>query len=276
MDLSGQTAIVTGAGRGLGRAFALALASAGAQLVLTARSEHELLDVADVIRQLGGAATAIAADVTDRKAVDGLVARVEQQVGPIDLLINNAGVFRALGLMTEVDPDEWWREVEINLRGPYLYMHAVLPHMVLRRRGRVINIASGAGLQSFETGSAYNAGKTALVRLTESAALETQSLGIAVFALNPGTFRSPMNDFVEQSPEIGRRAPRVQQVFKDLYAKELLTPIEEPVTLMLLLASGQADPLTGCFISVGDDIPAMVQQAELIQQDGRQKLRLRT
>ena len=148
VDLSGQVAIVTGAGRGLGRAFASALAGAGAHVVITSRSERELAEVVEAIQQPGGTATAFAVDVTDRGAGDGLVARIEAQIGPIDLLINNAGVARALGAIAEVDPDDWWREVEINLRGPQLYMHAVLPAMIQRRRGRIINVASGAGLNA--------------------------------------------------------------------------------------------------------------------------------
>ncbi len=275
MSRSRQVAIVTGGGRGLGRAFALALAGTGAHVVITARSEGELQETAAVITAQGGAATAIAADVTDRVAVEGLVARIEQQVGPVDLLINNAGVFRALGLIAEVDPDEWWREVEINLRGPYLYLHAVLPHMLLRRHGRIINVASGAGTFAFETISAYTASKTALLRLTETAALETRAHGIAVFALNPGTVRTALTDYAEQSSDIALRAPLAQQFFKDRYATNTLTPMQEVVDLVRLLASGQADGLTGCMLGIGDDIPMLIQQAEAIQKDGRQKLSFR-
>ena len=275
MDLSGQTAIVTGAGRGLGRAFASALASSGAHVVVTARSEPELLDIVEAIEQLGGTATAIAADVTNRAAVDGLVARIEQQVGPIDLLINNAGVLRALGLIADVDPEDWWREVEINLRGPHLYMHAVLPHMIRRRHGRIINVASVAGLYPIENISAYTASKTALIRLTEAAALENQAHGITIFAIHPGNVRTPMTDFLRLSPDAGQRAPNAQQSFKEAYAKDLLDPIEDAVALVLRLASGQADPLTGCYLSVADDVPALIQQADVIQLDSRQKLRLR-
>ena len=110
-DLSGQTVIVTGAGRGLGRAFALALAGAGAHVVVTSRSEPELRAVVSAIEQAGGMATAIVADVTQRAAVEALVGQVEQHVGAIDLVVNNAGVARALGRVAEVDPDEWWREL---------------------------------------------------------------------------------------------------------------------------------------------------------------------
>jgi NAD(P)-dependent dehydrogenase (short-subunit alcohol dehydrogenase family) len=273
IDLSGQVAIVTGAGRGLGRAFAIALAGAGAHVVITSRSERELAEVVDAIQLAGGTASAIAADVTDRTAVAGLVAGIEQQVGPIDLLVNNAGVGRALGAIAELDPDEWWREVEINLRGPQLYMHAVLPAMIQRRRGRIINLASGAGLNGIESISAYGVSKTALIRLTETAALETQAHGLAVFVINPGTVFTPLVDYVMRSPE-GRRAPDVQAYIKDLYAKDTFDRIEDAAALVLLLASGRADALSGCFLSVRDDLPALLRDATAIQRDNRRKLRL--
>jgi|SRR5579859_6429354 len=273
MELSGQIAIVTGASRGIGRAYAIALAGAGAHVVVTARSEPDLSDVVKSIGQSGGAATAIVADVTDRAAVDGLVARVEQQVGPIDILINNAGAGSALGRMAEVDPDEWWREVEINLRGPHLYMRAVLPHMIRRHRGRIINIASYAGLSAPQNISAYSVSKTALIRLTEIAARETQPEGVTMFVIQPGDVHTQMWDNLMQRD--AQRAPNMVQNFQKLEANDRWTPIEDSVALVLLLASGQADDLTGCFLSVDDDIPALIQQADMIQKDGRRKLSFR-
>ena len=275
VDLSGQVAIVTGAGRGLGRAFAIALAGAGAHVVVTARSEPEVVATGAEIRRLGGAATAIAADVTDRTAVDGLVAGIEQQVGPIDLLVNNAGVARALGAIAEVDPDDWWREVEINVRGPQLYMHAVLPAMIQRRRGRIINVASGAGLNAVENMSAYAVSKTALIRLSENAAVENQAHGLAIFVISPGSVLTSMVDYGMRSPEVARRAPHVQAHFKDLYAKDGFGRIEDAAALVLLLASGQADALNGCYLHVKDDVLALIQQADAIQRDFTHRLRLR-
>jgi NAD(P)-dependent dehydrogenase (short-subunit alcohol dehydrogenase family) len=275
VDLSGQVAIVTGAGRGLGRAFASALAGAGAHVVITSRSERELAEVVETIQQAGGTATAFAVDVTDRAAGDGLVARSEAQIGPIDLLINNAGVARALGAIAEVDPDAWWREVEINLRGPQLYMHAVLPAMIQRRRGRIINVASGAGLNAVENMSAYAVSKTALIRLSENAAVENQAHGLAIFVISPGPVLTSMVDYGMRSPEVGRRAPDVQAYFKDLYAKDRFGRIEDAAALVLLLASGQADALSGCYLHVKDDVPALIQQADAIQRDFTHRLRLR-
>ncbi|MBI3960863.1 MAG: SDR family oxidoreductase [Chloroflexi bacterium] len=274
MNLGGQIVLITGGGRGLGRAFACGLANAGAYVVVTARSQEQLRDTVQSIEGQGGEARAIPADVTDEVAVRRLVATVEEQVGPIDLLVNNAGVFRAFGLIADIDPQEWWREVEINLRGPFLYTHTVLPRMLERGRGRIINVASGAGLQPFETISAYNVSKTALIRLTESTALEVKSQGIRVFAIDPGTVRTPMNAYVHDSPEVARRAPLVQQWFHELYAANGDTPIEKAVDVVLQIASGRADALTGCYFGVMDDIDALAQQAEIIQQESRRKLRM--
>jgi 3-oxoacyl-[acyl-carrier protein] reductase len=144
--LGGQVAIVTGGGRGLGRAYAIALAKAGAAVAVTARTASEIQAVQREIEQHGGRALAIAADVTDKNAVAQLVATVEHQLGPVDLLVNNAGVLRAIGRVTELDADDWWREVEINVRGPFLCSQAVLSGMITRQRGRIINVASVGGL----------------------------------------------------------------------------------------------------------------------------------
>jgi NAD(P)-dependent dehydrogenase (short-subunit alcohol dehydrogenase family) len=246
MNLSGQIALITGGGRGLGRAFAHALAGAGMHVVITARSEEQLQEAVQRIQEQGGAATAIPSDVTDAVAVQRLVATVEEQLGGIALLVNNAGTFRAFGRIADIDPQEWWREVEINLRGPFLCTRAVLPPMLERGRGRIVNVASGAGLQPFETISAYNVSKTALIRLTESTALEVQS----------------------------QRTPLVQQWFHELYAANGDTPMEKPVDVVLQIAAGQADALTGCFFGVKDDIGALAQQAEVIQRENRRKLRM--
>lgn len=274
MKTDGRIALITGGSRGLGRAFAQALADAGMHVVVTARSEGELQEVVRHIQSQGGAASALAGDVTDAGAVQQIVETVEGQVGPIDLLINNAGAFRAFGRIAEIDPQEWWREVEINLRGPFLYTRAVLPGMIERGRGRIINVGSGAGLQPFETISAYNVSKAALIRLTENTALEVKAQGIGVFAIDPGTVRTPMNAYVHDSPEVARRAPLVQQWFHELYAANGDTPIERAVEVVLQIASGKADALTGCFFGVKDDIDTLAQQAESIQQESRRKLRM--
>jgi NAD(P)-dependent dehydrogenase (short-subunit alcohol dehydrogenase family) len=272
---SNQIFLITGGGRGLGRAIALGAAQAGAQVAVTARSVSELTETVELIQQAGGRALALPADVTDHRAVAGVIAAAESQLGPIDVLINGAGSFRALGNAAQVDPDEWWREVEINLRGPFVCARAVLPGMIARRSGRIINIVSAAGLQAIETVSAYGVSKAALIRLTEALAAETQPHGIAVLAAHPGTVRTPMSEYAATSPQIQESAPLVQQWFQQLFAEGGDTPMEQAVAFMLAVASGRADALSGCYLSVEDGLEALVAQAEAIRSEARLTLRLR-
>ena len=271
-----QVAVITGGGRGLGRAFAEALAKAGATVALVARSENQLRDVAQAIEQSGGRALAFTADVTDRQAIERVVAEIERQRGHIDLLVNNAGVCRALGPIVEIDPDDWWREIEINVRGTYLCARVALPGMLAHGRGRIINIASSAGLQALPTGSAYCLSKAAVIRFTESLALENSDRGVHAFAMNPGNVRTAMLNYIAESDEAGQRAPLIQQWAQQLYREGDDTPIQRSVALLLFLAGGQADVLSGRYIDVDDDLDALLPQAEAIDRDDLYTLRLRT
>ncbi|MDQ2997561.1 MAG: SDR family oxidoreductase [Chloroflexota bacterium] len=274
MQIDSSVALITGGGRGLGQAFARALAEHGASVAIIGRTESEIRVTAQEIERAGGRAIAIPGDVTNRQAVERAVAITEAELGPIDLLVNNAGMLRAIGVVAQIDADDWWREIEVNLRGSFLYAKAVLTGMIARRRGRIINIASGAGLQAIAAGSAYCVSKAALIRLSENIALETGADGISTFAIHPGTVRTPMNAYLHDSDEVGRSAPELQQWFRQLYAEGSDTPIERPVKLVLTLASGRADALSGCFLDVNDDIDALVTQAEAIQREERLHMRL--
>jgi len=245
MDLTGQVVLITGGSRGLGRAFAQALLAAGARVAIIDILAAELHETAAQLSSAANQVVAIRADVTDPQAAPQVVTTVEERLGPITLLINNAGQFRAFGPIGVVDPIAWWNEVEVNLRGPFLYANAVLPGMRRRHRGRIINLASRAGIQGIPTLSAYVTSKAALIRFSEALALETIEDGIQVFAIHPGTLRTPMNDYVHDSPEVAKSAPQVQQRFRTAYAQALDTPIERPVHLVLRLAAGDADALSG-------------------------------
>jgi len=188
--LDGQVALVTGGGHGLGRAMALALSAAGAAVAVCARTTSQLDETVALIQERGGRALAILADMADRASVEGMVGRVEHEVGPTDLLVNNAGVVGTVGPLAQTDPDAWWEVLTINLRGPLYCARAVLPGMIRRGRGRVINVSSGAGFQAWPLVSSYAVSKAALFRLPENLAEEMREQGIQVFAITPGLMRT--------------------------------------------------------------------------------------
>jgi 3-oxoacyl-[acyl-carrier protein] reductase len=185
MNLSGSTAFITGAGRGIGRAIAEAFARAGCAVALAARSTHELSRAVDTIRAAGGRAKALSCDVTDPAQVQTAVARTEAQLGPLNILVNNAGCARFMPFM-DLTLDHWRQTLDVNLMGTVHCTRAVLPAMMTRRHGRIINIASVAGLKGIEEQTAYCASKHALIGLTKALALELRPHGIAVHAICPG------------------------------------------------------------------------------------------
>jgi len=273
--LAGQVALVTGSGRGLGRAYAMALAKAGASVAVTARTESEIQSVQQAIEQLGGDALAIPIDVTDKNALLKLVTIIDQRLGPIDLLVNNAGVLRAIGQVPEIDADDWWREIEINLRGVFLCSQVVLPGMITRKKGRIINLVSVGGLFAADCFSAYCTSKSALIRFSECLAIENKEYGIFVFAVNPGNVRTSMTEYLHDSEIVAKRAPWMQQDWQQRFAEATDTPIERSATLILQLAAGQADALSGRYIDAENDIIELLNHADEIQSKDLYTLRLR-
>jgi NAD(P)-dependent dehydrogenase (short-subunit alcohol dehydrogenase family) len=274
LDLLGQVAVVTGGGRGLGCAYAAALAGAGAAVAILARSADQLAAAAEAIEATGGRALAIPADVTDPRAIAAAAAEIESRLGPVDLLVNNAGVVRPIGPLWEADPEEWWHTVEVNLRGALLTCRTFLPGMVARRRGRVINVASGAGTSAIPYFSAYVASKAALIRLTEVLAAELAGHGghgVAVFAIEPGTVRTAMVEDIVRAEDGRRWLPWLQRVFDE----GLDVAPEHAAELVLLLASGRADRLSGRFFHRLDDLEAILRNADEIAASDLLTLRLR-
>ena len=263
-ELAGQVAVVTGGGRGLGRAFAEALAEAGATVAVAARSAAQLAEVVASIGRAGGHALAIPTDIADAGAVERMVATVEHQLGAVDLLINNAAITTPVGPVCEVDPDAWWHCMEVILRGSFLCSRMVVPRMIARRRGRIVNVASTAGLRAIAGHSAYGTSKAALIRLTEILAAETQRHGLAVFAINPGLVRTTMTEHLADSTEGRQWMPWVGATL----AAGRDVPVRAVVDLVLYLASGRADVLSGRFLNVSDDVAALVaRHSEIVQGD---------
>jgi len=197
--LRGQTTIVTGASRGLGRAYATALADADANVVCVARTAADLQTTVDALVASGRAAIACAADVSTATGVQAIIKRIEEAYGPPGLLVNNAGLLGPLGPLYNNDPNEWWRCLKVNLAGPMRMMQAVL-QACYDGGGRIINVVSGSGASATPHMSAYVTGKAALIRLTEIITLEVATSGVRVFAIDPGTVRTNMVEEAISSP----------------------------------------------------------------------------
>ena len=185
-SLQYKTALITGAGKGIGRAVALALASEGVHIGLVARTEKDLQAVAAEVTALGVKAAMAVADVSDINSVNAAVAKIRQELGAIDILINNAGT-AAFGKFLELTPEQWENQVKVNLFGVYYVTRAVLPEMIERQTGDIINISSTAGLKGAPVTSAYSASKFGLMGLTDSLMQEVRKHNIRVTALTPST-----------------------------------------------------------------------------------------
>ena len=272
VDLTGQVALVTGGGRGLGRAFAIALAKAGAHVAVTARTAEPLAQTVEIVERAGGRALAIPGDVSAPDAVAHVVRTAESQLGTVDILVNNAGAMGPLGYDWEVDLEDWWRTFEINVRGPFLYARAVLPGMVKRQRGRIVNISTGAGFGRLPQMDAYCATKAALTQWTKCLAADIQAHGVVVFALHPGFVRTPMVDYLI-SPDVPNA---VQAWFNSALSQGRDVPIERSAQMLLFLVSGRADALSGRFIRAQDNEEELVRRVEEIRRDDLHVVTLRT
>ena len=190
-DLKNKNALITGAGKGIGKAIALALAKEGVNIILVARTQEEIDSVAAKVRSLRVKALAITADVADINSVNSAVEKALAEFGTIDILINNAGI-AAFGKFLELEPTDWERIIQVNLMGTYYVTRAVLPNMIERQMGDIINISSTAGLSGNALTSAYSASKFAVLGLTESLMQEVRKHNIRVTALTPSTVATDM------------------------------------------------------------------------------------
>jgi 3-oxoacyl-[acyl-carrier protein] reductase len=190
-NLKNKNALITGAGKGIGKAIAIALAKEGVNVILVARTQEEIESVAVKARSLRVKALAITADVADINSVNAAVEKALTEFGTIDILINNAGI-GAFGKFLELEPTAWERIIQVNLMGTYYVTRAVLPNMIERQNGDIINISSTAGLSGNALTSAYSASKFAVLGLTESLMQEVRKHNIRVTALTPSTVATDM------------------------------------------------------------------------------------
>ena len=238
--------MVTGAGRGSGRAIAERFARDGYAVAATGRSASSLSALADAMSAGGAEVLPLACDVTDRGAVTRAVAQIEQRLGPIDVLVNNAGV-SASAPFVSMEDELWERMLGVNLTGTYNCMRAVVPAMFKRGRGRVINIASVAAKQGFAYTAAYVASKHGVLGLTRAVALEAASHGVTVNAVCPGWMNTDMTTTsIERIVEkTGRSAGEARKILERMNPQQRLIEPEEVAAIVAFLASAEAAGING-------------------------------
>jgi 3-oxoacyl-[acyl-carrier protein] reductase len=249
-DLSGQIALVTGGGRGIGANIARELAAAGARVAVSARSREQVEAVADEIDGLP-----LTADVSKEEDVEAMVRDVELQLGPLDLLVANAGIGDRETTWTS-DAASWWQTFEVNVLGVHLCCRSVIPAMLERGRGRIVITGSGASYLPGASATAYPASKAAVGRYGETLNNELEGR-ISVFVISPGLVRTDMTDgwFPDDAP---------------------WTPPELAPQLVRVLASGRADALAGRYLHAEhDDIEDLIRRADEIREQDLNAIRLR-
>jgi NAD(P)-dependent dehydrogenase (short-subunit alcohol dehydrogenase family) len=259
ISLAGEAAIVTGAGRGFGRAIALGLAAAVAAVTVTARSKDQLDETVSLIEGAGGRAFAVAGDVTNRKDVARVVEAAEKKFGPTTVLVNNAGITGPFGPVWTSDPDDWWAAQEVIVRGTLLFMHAVMPGMVARRKGSVVNVSALGGQWFAPKLTGYAVAKSSQIRLSEHAAAEAKEHGVSVFSIEPGTVYTDMTEGTITSPDAQRWVPQMVEYLKNLKATTDPAPgLARCAEMCVLLASGRYAGLSGRFLLPGDDFDKLL------------------
>ena|SRR6185312_83868 len=258
--LAGRSALVTGAGRGIGRAIAERLAAEGARVTLVARDRERLEAVVRGIRDAGGEAQAVAAHVASAPEVRAAADAAAARFGPVAILVNNAGIPGPYGPLGTIDPLEWWGVQAVNVLGSVLFMHAVIPPMREHRAGRIINIVSSAGLQAVPHLSAYAVSKNTLVRVTETVDIEERGHGIRAFALHPGTITTDMARATIGSPEAQRWVPDGVSMLRNRTDAESARDLARCCDIVSLLAAGRFEALGGRYLDLWWDLEAEARQ----------------
>jgi 3-oxoacyl-[acyl-carrier protein] reductase len=234
MKLAGKNALVTGGGKGIGRAIALKFAREGANVAIASRTAADLREVAGEIRLGGVQVLEIVCDVSQEPQILSMVKNVMDEFGGIDILVNNAGAILEKPVL-EIESEEWDRLMNVNLRSVFLCTKAVLQHMVAQRSGKIVNIASGSGLRGLPLGSAYSASKAAVIAFGKSVAEEVRTFGINVNTICPGPVRTQMIN-----------ASYLRHRFEDA---DIIDP-EQVANAALYLASDDSKSMNGQIINL--------------------------
>jgi 3-oxoacyl-[acyl-carrier protein] reductase len=244
MKLKGKVALITGGGRGLGRAIAIEMAREGARIVVVARTQKEIEQTVSEIEATGGKAFAVPCDISSEEAVDAMISQIAPQVSALDILVNNAAIIGPPRFMDDADLDSWRQTIDVNLNGVYLCTRAVLPGMVNGGAGKIINISSGLGQMPFPRFCAYGVSKAGLIQMTRSLSEELKPYHIQINAIDPGVMDTSMQE--------GLRALGEEVLGEELHAqflgfreRGLLKRVEAVAPLAVFLASPESNHLTG-------------------------------
>lgn len=254
--LSGTVGIVTGASRGLGRAFAVDLAECGAALTLVSRTPDDLAETAKAVRSFGVACETVIGDVRDDSVTADAVSLTVERLGPPTLLVNNAGIAQ-LGRLGDVEIDDWWDVLTVNLRAPVAWIKAVLPIMRKQQRGRILNVSSPGAAQPMPYISSYGAAKAGLTQLTACIAPEVAPDGIAVIAIGP----TALTDMTRSLWETDGLPPEMQEQYRTWFLADPKAHMRMTLDMFRCAATGCADHLSGLYIgqqSGGFDTPATI------------------
>ena len=253
MLLAGKVAVITGGGRGIGRAIALKFAGEGAAVVVAARTQSEIETVAKEIRDAGGRTLAVPADVAEEKHCERLISASVAQFGRVDILVNNAGEYGPVKPVEEITPPEWDRVIAVHLRGAYLLTRLVLPGMYARGSGVVLNISSLSAKSAFGWGSPYAAAKAGILGLTRVAAAEGARKGVRVNAICPGPVtETKMSKYLGKvlAERMGMTPEKQLAGFLDTVLQGRGQTADEIATAAIFLCSDQASAIIGQSLNV--------------------------
>ena len=264
MELESRRVIVTGAGQGIGRAIAVAMARSGARLYLWGLRKKNLLETQTIVSAVGSEVEIAIVDVSDASEVSKAWKVTVDKWEGVDVLVNNAGVQGPIGRMHEIDAEIWWNTIENNLRGTFLCSQIVLPTMVEQNWGKIINLSGGGAVTPRPFFTAYSASKAAIVRLTETLALEVKENNIDVNAIAPGAVNTKM---LEQRLDAGLSIGQAEYEAAKELVKSGGTNPEKPAALAVFLASSKSDGLSGRLISAVWDSWESMDIAKLMATD---------
>lgn len=245
--------IITGATGGFGRAIAKCLADEGFFLFITGRSRSRLTELENDLRNCGLVVASICADLGESGAMGSVAAEALRVYGRIDDVVNNAAMFGPIGPTWEVDSGDWWHAMEVNLRGTFDGCRGVLPHMIFRGRGRIVNVTSNADRTRWPLASTYSVSKAAVTKLSENLAYEVRRHGICLFAFHPGILDVGLSRTIPSlSGQLGAVADPVTAWVTRQMKQGKATPLPVAVAGMVLLLSGHADHLLGQYVTTED------------------------